>query len=496
MLIVGGPRSGKSTLVRSLISAFALTHTPHEVQFYGMDFGGGGMVAVDGLPHVGGVASRLDPEKIRRTVAEVAGILNRREAFFRDNNIDSITTYRRLRATGQLPGEAWGDVFLVIDGWQSFKTDYEFLEPVVADIAARGLGLGVHLVATVSRYMEMRAALKDQLLNRLELRLGDPTDSELDRKVAKNVPAGTPGRGLTAERLHFMGALPRIDDSAGGGGDDLSEATAAFVKATTDNWPGPHAPAVRMLPRMLSARDLPTGPDTTRGGVAIGIDEMNLAPVYVDFDTDPLFAVFGESESGKTALLRLLIKQITARYTPQEALICVGDYRRSLLEVVPEPYLVGYATTQNAFESYLGDMNTLITSRTPGTDVTPQQLRTRSWWRGPRAFIIVDDYDLVATSSANPLAQLVDNLPFARDTGVNFIVARSSAGAGRTSYEPFMQRFKELGAQGVILSGHPNEGELLGTVKGRPLPPGRGMFVARRGAPALIQTGWLEPEED
>lgn len=495
MLIVGGPRSGKSTLLRALIGSFALTHTPHEVQFYAMEFGGGGMSAIDGLPHVGGVASRLDPEKIRRTVAEVAGILNRREAFFRDNNIDSIATYRRLRAAGRLPGEPWGDVFLVIDGWQSFKTDYEFLEPVVADIAARGLGLGVHLVATVSRYMEMRAALKDQLLNRLELRLGDPADSELDRKVAKNVPVGTPGRGLTAERLHFMGALPRIDDSAGGGGDDLSEATAAFVKATTDNWPGPHAPAVRMLPRMLSARELPSGPDATRGGIAIGIDEMNLAPVYVDFDTDPLFAVFGESESGKTALLRLLIKQITARYTPQEALICVGDYRRSLLEVVPEPYLVGYATTQNAFESYLGDMNTLISSRTPGPDVTPQQLRNRSWWRGPRAFIIVDDYDLVATSSANPLAQLVDNLPFARDTGVNFIIARSSAGAGRSSYEPFMQRFKELGAQGVVLSGHPNEGELLGTVKGRPLPPGRGMFVARRGNPALIQTGWLEPEE-
>ncbi|MFE7109210.1 type VII secretion protein EccCa [Streptomyces sp. NPDC057575] len=495
MLIVGGPRSGKSTLLRALIGSFALTHTPHEVQFYGMDFGGGGMIAVEGLPHVGGVASRLDPEKIRRTVAEVSGILNRREEFFRDNNIDSITTYRRLRAAGRLPGEPWGDVFLVIDGWQSFKTDYEFLEPVVADIAARGLGLGVHLIATVARYMEMRAALKDQLLSRLELRLGDPTDSEMDRKIAVNVPVGAPGRGLTAEKLHFMGALPRIDDSAGAG-DNLSEATNAFVRAVSDNWPGPHAPQVRMLPRKLSARELPSGPDRSPGGVAIGIDEMNLAPVVVDFDTDPLFAVFGESESGKTALLRLLIKQITERYTPEEALICVGDYRRSLLECVPEPYLVGYATTHNAFEKYLTDMNTLISSRIPGPDVTPQQLRNRSWWRGPRAFIIVDDYDLVATSSNNPMAMLVDNLPYARDAGVNFIIARSSAGAGRSSYEPFVQRFKELGAQGVVLSGHPGEGELLGDVKARPLPPGRGLFVSRRSAPSLIQTGWLPTDLD
>ncbi|GAA3042344.1 hypothetical protein GCM10020000_21620 [Streptomyces olivoverticillatus] len=122
------------------------------------------MSAVQGLPHVGGVASRLDPEKVRRTVAEVTGILNQREAYFRDHNIDSITTYRRLRAAGNLPDQPWGDVFLLVDGWQSFKTDYEHLEPFVADIATRGLGLGVHLVVTVSRYMEMRAALKDQLL--------------------------------------------------------------------------------------------------------------------------------------------------------------------------------------------------------------------------------------------------------------------------------------------------------------------------------------------
>ncbi|GAA2643439.1 hypothetical protein GCM10010307_47270 [Streptomyces vastus] len=69
MQILGGPQSGKSTLLRSLISFFALTHTPHEVQFYGLDFGGGGLSAVAGLPHVGGVASRLGPEKVRRTAA-------------------------------------------------------------------------------------------------------------------------------------------------------------------------------------------------------------------------------------------------------------------------------------------------------------------------------------------------------------------------------------------------------------------------------------------
>lgn len=132
--------------------------------------------------------------------------------------------------------------------------------------------------------------------------------------------------------------------------------------------------------------------------------------------------------------------------------------------------------------------------RQPPTDVTPQQLRDRSWWTGPQIFIIVDDYDLVATNAGNPLAPLAEYLPFARDTGVRFVIARNSAGASRSMYEAFMQRIKELGAQGVVLSGDPSEGDLIGSVRGHAMPPGRGYFASRRRGNPLVQIGRL-PEQ-
>ncbi|GHF24384.1 type VII secretion protein EccCa [Streptomyces griseoluteus] len=489
MMVVGGPQSGKSTLLRSLVASFALTHTPLETQFYCLDFGGGGLASLADLPHVGGVASRLDPERVRRTVAEVAGILNRREQFFRTNGIDSVATYRRRRAAGELPGEAWGDVFLVIDGWGNFKTEYEGLEGVVNDIAGRGLGYGIHVVVSASRYMEVRAALKDQILSRLELRLGDPMDSEFDRKVAVNVPAGVPGRGQVSEKLHFMTALPRIDGSSSAG--DLSEATAALVQRVKAGWEGPAAPTVRLLPRKLPADQLPKGFEFPQAGFAIGIDEASLEPVFVDLDTDPFFLVFGESESGKTNLLRLIAKQITERYTPAEARIVVGDYRRTMLEAVGEEHLLEYAPMASAMQVHMDAIRQFMEMRAPKPDITPQQLRDRSWWSGPQLFVIIDDYELVATNSGNPLSQLVEHLPFARDVGVKFIIARSQAGASRAMYESFMQRVKELGAQGVVLSGDPSEGDILGTVRARPMPPGRGVFVSRKRGTSLIQLGLL-----
>ncbi|MFI9275909.1 type VII secretion protein EccCa [Kitasatospora sp. NPDC052896] len=487
-LVVGGPRSGKSTLLRTVIASFGLTHTPTETQFYCLDFGGGGLLALDDLPHVGQVATRLDPERVRRTVAEVHGVLNAREELFRAERIDSVETYRRHRAAGRFPELPWGDVFLVIDGWAAFRGENEPLEPVVQDIAARGLNFGVHLVITAARPGELRPGLRDQLLGRVELRLSDPMDSEVDRRRAGTVPIGRPGRGLTPDRLHWLAGLPRLDGSAVV--EDLADGTAALVTAVRDAWPGAPAPRVRLLPELLDADRLPGGGEQPRSGVAFGIDEDALAPVFVDFETDPLFLVYGGAESGKSALLRLLTHQIAERYPPERALLVVADYRRAHLGRLPERHLHQYCTAQPQLREVLTSLAGSMGRRLPGPDVTPEQLDERSWYHQPDAFVVVDDYDLVAVAGGNPLQPLLEYLPFARDLGLRVIVARNSAGAGRASFEPVTTRMRELGAQGVLLSGDAAEGPLLGGVRPRALPPGRGVFVGRRGAPRVVQTGW------
>src|SRR5690606_37727103 len=107
-------------------TSMSLTMTPHEVQFFVLDFGGGTFAPLAKLPHVAGVGTRSEPDVVRRVLAEISGIIDRREAYFRAQGIDSIETYRTRRARGQAD-DGWGDVFLVIDGWGTLRADFDDL---------------------------------------------------------------------------------------------------------------------------------------------------------------------------------------------------------------------------------------------------------------------------------------------------------------------------------------------------------------------------------
>jgi S-DNA-T family DNA segregation ATPase FtsK/SpoIIIE len=486
--VVGAPRSGKSTMLRTLICSLALLHTPREIQLYCLDFGGGALAGLSGLPHVGGVASRLDGTRVRRTVAEVQAILTRREKEFAEKGIESIAAYRKMRASGEVAGDGYGDVFLVVDGWLTLRQEFEELEQTVTAMAARGLGYGVHLLAGSGKWSEFRPSVRDLFGTRLELRLGDPYESEVDRRLAMNVPESAPGRGITRDGLHFLTALPRIDSQPAI--DNLAEGMQKLVETVDVAWQGDSAPPVRLLPDAFSVTSLP-GVGQTGKKVPFAIDEGTLSPVLLDFSADAHFIVFGDTESGKSNLLRIIAESVVDRYTPEEARLIFLDYRRALLDSADTEHRIGYAASSAAAIPLINDVREAMTKRLPPPDLTSQQLRSRSWWQGSDLFLVIDDYDLVAGAS-NPLIALSDLIPQARDIGLHLIVARSAGGAGRSMFDPIIQRIREMGSPGLIMSGSRDEGPLVGSVKPAAQPAGRGFFVERRTGSKLVQVALLD----
>ena len=51
-----------------------------------------------------------------------------------------------MRASGEIAGDSFGDVFLVVDGWLTVRQEFEQLETAITALAARGLGYGIHVI--------------------------------------------------------------------------------------------------------------------------------------------------------------------------------------------------------------------------------------------------------------------------------------------------------------------------------------------------------------
>ena len=413
LAVVGAAGTGRSTLLRTAVNGLALTRTPDQVTVHVLDLGGA-LTSLTRLPHVVALAGPGEPDLAARIL-------------------------RQVQAGTDRP------TLLVVDDWATLRQDLPELEEQVARLATHGRARGVHLLVAAGRWTEMRGSVRDAFDGRVELRLGDPLDSEIDRRLAAAVPRDRPGRGL-ADGAHFLAALPTLAD-----GSDPADAIA-------QHWHGATPTRLRALPTLVRLSDLPPHP-----GIRLGIREGDHAP-HVLPDRGHL-VVLGDAGSGRTTLLRTVLREV-ARVGSRDDVVLVDPRGTSGDLGLPAlTHVTGDA------EPAVRDLAATLSRRVgPGTK--------RTMW------LLVDDLDLVAPGAWQPLVPL---LPRAADVGLRVVVARRAGGAGRAFYEPLLGTLQELRASGLLLSGSPAEGPLLSGVSMRAFPPGRARWVDARGAAEIVQ---------
>lgn len=504
--VVGGPQSGKSTALQTLVLSAALTHTPEQVQFYCLDFSGG-LSALRDLPHVGAVSAARDVDRIRRTFALLRNLMASRQALFDHLRIDSMREFRRRRATPEGSaeltsyGDNHGDVFVVVDGWDiGFAINGPFYDeymPTMESIALQGLNYGIHLVVSSSRWAAIRPAVKDLLQTRLEMRLGDLTDTTFNthRAVVAAVPPNRPGRCISGEALHMLTALPRIDGN--GDPDTAAAGLSAAITQLNQTFSGRRAPEVRLLPNQITMPEvLQRVPHPTtlaeRLVVPFGIRESDLAPATIDFGTATHFVVLGSTGCGKSTVIAALLESIRTRFTADEARVLLIDYRRHHMDALPPEQMVGYLTSARDLELNLPPFVQKMRTRRPPDDVTSQQLKDRSWWSGPEIFVVIDDYHMVVQrGQLNPLDPLKELIVDGRDTGLHVIAARNIAQADSALYDSVLGQIKNVNAPGLIMDGTKFDGTLIGDVRATKQPVGRGVLVEPlHSRKDLVQAAW------
>ncbi|TDN91328.1 type VII secretion protein EccCa [Microbacterium sp. BK668] len=476
--ITGAPQSGRSTFLRTLAASLAFTHSPREVSVYGMDLTGGGLARIEPFPHVGGVATRGHRERLSRLLEELTGMLAVRERVFREHGLDSLADMRRQHAAGRLPELPSADVILLVDGLGALRAEFEDLEAPFGQLLERGGSFGIHVVVTLARWNELRLNLQGLVGTRLELKLNDPADSQIARKLASTLRADEPGRALTDDRLFAQIALPlleEVDDA------DIGDALERIARESAAQWSGPGAAPIRLLPEDFSPDDLPDALDEPEL-IPVGLRQDTMTPAVLDLAArDPHLLVLGDSRCGKTTVLRGVTQGAIDRHSPEELVIALMDARGELVGDIPDDYLGGHATSGRQArllaESIATELEKRAVDRTAG---------------GPRILVIADDFDILAAGGAEPLRPLLPYLASARDLRLNVVVSRPVAGASRAMFDVALQGVRDTGGTALIMSGDRAEGQLLPKLYAEPMVAGRGRLARRGERPTLVQIARFE----
>jgi S-DNA-T family DNA segregation ATPase FtsK/SpoIIIE len=290
LAIFGTGDAGKSTALRSLAIAAGLTARGGPCQVYCLDFSSRGLDMLADLPHVGAVIAADEGDRVRRLMRILLAAADDRARRYAAVRAGTITEYR---SGGGAPEEP--RIIILLDGFTAFRQQYESADggrwfDALANLAADGRPLGIHLIVTADRPASLPSRFSSRIQRRLVLRLADDNDYFTAGAEAGALTLDSPpGRGLLG-RAEFQVAV------FGGATGTIAQARAiSQLAAAMRRQQVSEAPPVGQLRKTVRLSELPA---TVGGRPAIGVADDSLDPV--GFKPEGVFLISGPPVSGRT----------------------------------------------------------------------------------------------------------------------------------------------------------------------------------------------------
>ena len=499
-MVVATAQRGKSTTLMTLMTSAALMYRPERVTFFCI---GASLYPVEDYPHVAGVVSVTDVEGVSRTIATIEGLIRSREASFKRYQID-IAEFRDRRF-GPLAGGAtdpedkFGDVFLVIDNFGDLYEKDSALGERAITIARQGLSYGVHVMTSASGWLVgQKQALLNVVNARIQLRLSNPDEGQMgsgmDHRRAARQTLDRPGFGVTRTAHELLVGVPEIVGPDGnrvttrGIGGIIAARTGAGKVETLARLP--ERIALREIIGRFGSQAAATDPFE----IPFAIGESALQPVVLPSRHVPNLLVVGRQGCGKTSALAAIGQSITARLSPQDALITIIDPKTSLIGQIPDTNVRAYAYTADDIDRVLAEIATIVAERLPPSGLTQEELLAWRGWSGPHHYVIIDDEHelrpngVIGKAAATaPLWTLMER---GREVGLHVIASRLPGNwAGVSAMSPFLQKMTGSRAPTLFMDNDPQSVKVFARTSAQQLPPGRGLLVGNDGVTEGVLVG-------
>ncbi len=449
LVVYGTGGSGKSTVLRTVATAAAITPRGGPVEVYGLDFGGGSLRMLQDLPHVGSIIHGDDSERVIRLMRQLKQELEARGPRFAEANASSIVDYRQL---ANRPNER--RILLLIDGFQNFRQDYEVPAgksqwySVFQDIISGGRQVGMHVVFSADRTGSVPSSITSSVQRRVVLRLADETAYAMLDVPGDILSTGSPaGRAIVDQEETQIAVL--------GGSASLSDQSAAtkeLAAAMTRAGVVPAQP-IRSLPKEFPVADLPT---RVGSFPAVGLSDEDLGPVGIELAGT--FLIAGPPASGRTTALRGFVESIS-RFDPEVRLYYIGNKRSPIGR---DPRFVSAAVTIEDAATLAKELLAAIVD--PDTD-------------GTVAVIVEQIADFLQTPADNPIVDMIRAIK----RSDHFILAEAESSSWSSSW-PLLGEFKNA-RRGLLLQPEAIDGDIvlktaLPRMQRAEFPQGRGVLVS------------------
>ncbi len=313
--VLGLGGSGRSTQLQTIAFGLIRSYTPEELNLYILDFSGGMLSALEEAPHVGGYLSDQCLDTVGKFFRMLERCLEERRKAFRTVNYQQY-----VRAHGlEFPR-----ILVVIDDMASFreKTE-EMYDEVLMQLLRTGRSYGISFAVSASGF-GMDKGLTGRMRDCFQVTAALQMPGKYDYAEVLNVmhvsvlpEEGVIGRGLAliqGEVLEYQTALPLEAE------DDIrkNERIASACREMAEKWEGAPARQVPRIPDKPVTADLLENPETKRlladdRSLPFGYDEETADIAAIDLSRTYTWLALGRPRSGKTNLLRVLIRTAAAR---------------------------------------------------------------------------------------------------------------------------------------------------------------------------------------
>jgi S-DNA-T family DNA segregation ATPase FtsK/SpoIIIE len=481
LMVVGAPRTGKSTALAAYAVQAARRHPASLLRFHVVDLGGGSLAPLAGLPNVASCVDGQDPDAVRRVLLELERLIDDRTRRLRARGVHSAARWRELVAAGEVEGPA--HTVLLLDQLVSFRERFADLDATFGRLLVEGPSSGVHVVLTSARWAELPAKRLEQVSSRIELRLNDAMESQHSRAVAGAVPAGVPGRGLLADGSAVQLAAPGDGRAPG----DLAGAVARAAAQAQARWPGVTAPPLRRLADLGHADWAEAHHQAAADrGLLLGVAESGFDPVRLEPGALGAVLVYGDPGSGRSLLLARLLAQAAALPESARPQIYVLDYLGALLDRCDDrSAVVAAAYGPHEAPEVLGALVEELTRR-QGAVAAARREGVALRHPAP-VWLVADDYELVHAAARPGMATDLANLvPYAAKLALGVVVNQTAAGSG-ARVDPLVRRLLESLPRHLQFSVESRMELLLKGTRGVPLPPGHAVLTRPGQGDALVQ---------